>query len=108
MDKVETYVAALFTVFILLILVRILLSFVPMAPSSRGTRAFWDFVHQSTDWYLNVFRRMIPPLGMFDLSPMVGDHRALHPPRLRAVAPGLLLSDLPPWITVGRDGVSSR
>ena len=71
MDKVATYVGALFTVFILLILVRILLSFVPTAPSSRWTRALWDFVHQSTDWYLNVFRRMIPPLGMFDLSPMV-------------------------------------
>lgn len=72
MDNVATYVGALFTVFILLILVRILLSFVPMAPSSRWTRALWDFVHQTTDWYLNVFRRMIPPLGMFDLSPMVG------------------------------------
>ena len=72
MDKVETYVGALFTVFIILILVRILLSFMPMAPASRWARALWDFVHQSTDWYLNVFRRMIPPLGMFDLSPMVG------------------------------------
>lgn len=71
MDKVETYVAALFTVFIVLIFIRILLSFVPMAPGSRAVRAFWDFVHQSTDWYLNVFRRMIPPLGMFDLSPIV-------------------------------------
>lgn len=71
MDKVETYVAALFTVFIVLIFIRILLSFIPMAPASRAARAFWDFVHQSTDWYLNVFRRMIPPLGMFDLSPMV-------------------------------------
>jgi YggT family protein len=71
MDKVQTYVAALFTVYILVILVRILLSFVPMAPSSRAARAFWDFIHQSTDWYLNIFRRMIPPLGMFDLSPMV-------------------------------------
>ena len=26
---------------------------------------------QSTDWYLNIFRRFIPPIGMFDLSPMV-------------------------------------
>lgn len=71
MDKVQTYVAALFTVFIVLIFVRILLSFVPMAPGSRVARALWDFVHQSTDWYLNIFRRMIPPLGMFDLSPIV-------------------------------------
>ncbi len=71
MDAVETYVSALFTVFIIVILIRILMSFVPMAPGSRVTRAFWDFIHQSTDWYLNIFRRMIPPLGMFDLSPIV-------------------------------------
>lgn len=71
MDNVATYVGALFTVFIILILVRILLSFIPMAPGSRPARAFWDFIHQSTDWYLNIFRRMIPPLGMFDLSPIV-------------------------------------
>jgi YggT family protein len=71
MDKVETYVAALFTVFIIVIFIRVLLSFIPMAPGSRAARAFWDFAHQSTDWYLNVFRRMIPPLGMFDLSPIV-------------------------------------
>lgn len=71
MDQVITYVGALFTVFIVLIFIRILLSFIPMAPGSRAARAFWDFVHQSTDWYLGIFRRMIPPLGMFDLSPMV-------------------------------------
>jgi YggT family protein len=71
MDKVQTYVSALFTVYILIIFVRILLSFIPMAPGSRAARAFWDFIHQTTDWYLNIFRRMIPPLGMFDLSPMV-------------------------------------
>jgi uncharacterized protein YggT (Ycf19 family) len=70
-DYVETYVSALFTVFILIIFIRILLSFSPMAPSSRWARAFWDFCHQSTDWFLNFFRRLIPPLGMFDLSPIL-------------------------------------
>ena len=71
MDKVQTYVSALFTVYIIVIFIRILLSFIPMAPGSRAARAFWDFIHQSTEWYLSIFRRMIPPLGMFDLSPMV-------------------------------------
>ncbi len=71
MDQVQTYVSALFTVFILIIFIRILLSFSPMAPSSRPARAFWDFCHQSTDWFLNFFRRLIPPLGMFDLSPIL-------------------------------------
>jgi uncharacterized protein YggT (Ycf19 family) len=71
MDQVETYISALFTVFIIVIFLRILLSFLPVAPGSRAARAFWDFCHQSTDWFLNVFRRLIPPLGMFDLSPIV-------------------------------------
>ncbi len=72
MDALQTYVSALFTVFIILIFVRILLSFVPVAPGSRWTRAFFDFVFQSTEWFLGFFRRLIPPLGMFDLSPIVG------------------------------------
>lgn len=71
MDAVETYVSALFTVFILCIFVRILLSFAPRPPVSGVARALWDFFHQSTDWFLNIFRRIIPPLGMFDLSPIV-------------------------------------
>jgi YggT family protein len=71
MDQLETYISALFTVFIIVIFIRILLSFVPRAPGSRWGRAIWDFVHQSTDWFLNFFRRLIPPLGMFDLSPIV-------------------------------------
>jgi YggT family protein len=71
MDAVQTYVSALFTVFLLLIFVRILLSFAPRPPVSGVPRALWDFAHQSTDWFLNIFRRLIPPLGMFDLSPIV-------------------------------------
>ena len=69
---IQTYVNALFTVFIIVIFVRILLSFLPVAPASRWARGvLCDFVHQSTDWFLNFFRRLIPPLGMFDLSPIV-------------------------------------
>jgi YggT family protein len=71
MDQLETYISALFTVFIIVIFLRILLSFLRVAPSSRVARAFWDFCHQSTDWFLGFFRRLIPPLGMFDLSPIV-------------------------------------
>jgi len=62
MDAAKTYVSALFTVYIIIIFVRILLSFV---------RAFFDFIFQSTEWFLGFFRRLIPPLGMFDLSPIV-------------------------------------
>ena len=72
MDALQTYVSALFTVYMIIIFVRILLSFVPMAPGSRSARAFFDFIFQSTEWFLGFFRRIIPPLGMFDLSPIVG------------------------------------
>ena len=71
MELVVDYVNALFLVFTVVIFVRILLSWVPMRPVSPAPRAIWDFFHQSTDWYLNIFRRIIPPIGMFDLSPIV-------------------------------------
>ncbi|MGD9694943.1 MAG: YggT family protein [Thermoleophilia bacterium] len=71
MEDLQTYISALFTVFIIVIFIRILLSFIPTAPGSRWARAFWDFCHQSTEWFLGFFRRIIPPVGMFDLSPIV-------------------------------------
>jgi YggT family protein len=29
------------------------------------------FLHDTVEPYLNIFRRMIPPIGMFDISPIV-------------------------------------
>jgi len=40
-------------------------------PMRRSTQAIYDFIIDSTEWYLRIFRRFIPPLGMFDLSPIV-------------------------------------
>lgn len=71
MDLVAQYVNALFTVFLVVMLIRILLSWVPSVPSGRVTSALWRFFHDSTEWYLRPFRRIIPPLGMFDLSPII-------------------------------------
>jgi YggT family protein len=70
-DLVVDYVNALFTVFLVIMLIRILLSWVPRTPQGRVTSALWRFFHESTDWYLRPFRRIIPPVGMFDLSPIV-------------------------------------
>ena len=70
MDHVVDYVNALTTVFFLVILGRIVLSFLPVAPGSRWARSVFDFFHTSTEWFLGFFRRLIPPLGMFDLSPI--------------------------------------
>lgn len=71
MDQLVTYVSALFLVFTILILVRVLFSFFPSRPYSGVASTAYDFVCQSTDWYLNFFRRFLPPLGMIDISPIV-------------------------------------
>ena len=70
-DDLVTYVNAFFTVYIIIIFVRILMSWVPVAPVKPITRALYDFVHQTTGWFLNFFRRIIPPIGFLDLSPIV-------------------------------------
>jgi uncharacterized protein YggT (Ycf19 family) len=70
-DNVILYVDALFTVYVIILFIRILMSWVPMSPVKPVARAIYDFFHQSTDWFLNFFRRIIPPVGIFDLSPVV-------------------------------------
>lgn len=76
---VANYVDALFTVFLILIITRIVLSWIQMfrpIPYNMPLRATIGFVEESVDPYLNVFRRMIPPIGGggmgLDLSPMIG------------------------------------
>jgi len=62
---VADYVDALFLVFIVLIMLNILIGWMPRIPFySRWLRAVLDFITDTTDPYLNVFRRMIPSVGM--------------------------------------------
>ncbi len=72
---VANYVDAIFIVYIILILIRILLSWIPRMPYYRWLSATVDFIHQVTDPYLNIFRRFLPPIGgggmAFDLSPIL-------------------------------------
>ncbi len=74
-DDIAKYVAALFLVYLVLIFIRVLLSWVPRLPYNRALRAFVDFVHETTDPYLNIFRRLLPPIGggglAIDLSPIL-------------------------------------
>jgi YggT family protein len=65
------YVSALFLVYIVLIFIRILMSWIPRIPRAGTMRPLLDFITETTDPYLNIFRRFIPPLGMLDISPMV-------------------------------------
>jgi YggT family protein len=75
-DNVADYVSALFLVYIILILINVLISWVPRMPYNRALRAILDFVKETTDPYLNLLRRFLPPIGgggfALDLSPMLG------------------------------------
>lgn len=75
-NDVADYVAALFLVYIVLILLRVLISWIPRMPYNPALRAVLDFVSETTDPYLNLFRRIVPPIGRggfgLDLSPMIG------------------------------------
>jgi YggT family protein len=70
---VADYVGALFLVYIILILIRVLMSWIPRMPYNPALRSVLDFIVETTDPYLNLFRRIIPPIGGgLDLSPMIG------------------------------------
>jgi YggT family protein len=74
--NVADYVDALFIVFIILIFANILISYVPRMPYRPWLRSVLDFVTDTTNPYLNFFRRFMKPIGgggfAFDLAPMVG------------------------------------
>lgn len=74
-DDVANYVSAVFLVYFILIFIRILLSWIPRMPYYPWLRTTVDFVHQVVDPYLNIFRRLLPPLGVggmgLDLSPIL-------------------------------------
>ena len=75
-DDVADYVNTLVLVYLVLIFIRILMSWIPRMPYNRYLAAFLQFVSDVTDPYLNLFRRFLPPVRMgpaaLDLSPIVG------------------------------------
>ena len=72
---IANYVSALFLVYILLIFVYILLNMMfslgLRPPYSRWTDAVMNFLRDVCEPYLRIFRRFIPPIGMFDFTPMI-------------------------------------
>jgi YggT family protein len=72
---IADYVDALFLVYLILLFARILLSWIPRLPYNPVLRSVVDFIHQVTDPYLNIFRRILPPVGgggfALDLSPII-------------------------------------
>lgn len=72
---VADYVDTLLLVYIVLIFIRILMSWIPRIPYHRVLDAVLTFVKDVTDPYLNLFRRFIPLVklgpGALDISPIV-------------------------------------
>lgn len=64
------FVNALSIVYTLLIIVYILMSWLQL-PYNPVVATLRRFLHDTVEPYLNIFRRMIPPIGMFDISPIV-------------------------------------
>jgi YggT family protein len=74
-DDVADYINTLTLVYLVLIFIRIIMSWIPRMPYNRYLAAFLKFVSDVTDPYLNLFRRFLPPVrmgpGALDLSPIV-------------------------------------
>ncbi|MDQ3719467.1 MAG: YggT family protein [Actinomycetota bacterium] len=73
---VADYVITLTYVYVALIFVAVLMSFLPRVPYNRYLDMFLTFVKDVTNPYLNFFRRFLPMVklgpGALDLSPMIG------------------------------------
>jgi YggT family protein len=73
---IADYVEAIVTVYWIIILMWILLSWIEMfggrIPYHRVTTAIIAFVRDAAEPYLRLFRRVLPPIGGIDLSPIVG------------------------------------
>jgi YggT family protein len=74
--SVADYVGALFTVYLILILLNILISWVPQMPYRPWLRSVLDFITDTTNPYLNFFRRFTRTVGVgpvgIDIAPILG------------------------------------
>jgi YggT family protein len=72
---VARYVETLVILYIVLIFIRVLVSFLPRIPYNPVLRGFLDFVEAVTEPYLGLFRRFLPAVRLgpaaLDLTPMV-------------------------------------
>ena len=74
MDQLASFLSALITVYTLLIFAYIVSQLVlqfARPTYSRALDAVLGFLRDVCEPYLRIFRRFIPPIGPFDLSPIV-------------------------------------
>jgi YggT family protein len=74
-NDIADYIETLALVYIVLIFIRIIMSWIPRIPYNRFLAGFLKFVSDVTDPYLNLFRRILPMVrigpGALDISPIV-------------------------------------
>ena len=85
-SNIRSFVGVFILVYVLLIFAYVLTSWIRM-PYSPTMNRIQRFLYDVCDPYLRLFRRIIPPLGPLDLSPMVAIFSLLI---LRAVLDSLL------------------
>ncbi len=84
------YFDKLVLIYMILIFVRIIISWIPRIPYNSTLQAVLQFIHDITDPYLRIFRRLLPPIGdriPLDLSPLIALIVLII---LRAVVPPLI------------------
>jgi YggT family protein len=69
-DSVQSFVHVFIYVYILVIFVYVLTSWIPL-PYSPTLSRVQRFLYDVCNPYLRLFRRILPPLGPLDLSPVV-------------------------------------
>ena len=69
-DRIESFVHVFIGVYTLLILAFIITSWIRL-PYSPWLNRIQRFLYDVCDPFLRLFRRVLPPLGPLDLSPMV-------------------------------------
>lgn len=67
MGLIEYTLGMLIQLYIFAVIIYVFMSWVPGARESR----FGEFLEQLVEPYLEVFRKIIPPIGMIDISPIV-------------------------------------
>jgi len=72
---VANYVSAVFEVYLIILLVYVLTNLIfalgVRPPYSRFTDAVLGFLRDVSEPYLRVFRKLLPPIGMIDFTPMI-------------------------------------
>lgn len=75
-NDIANYVTTLTYVYVILIFIRVIMSWLPRMPYNRILDIVLTFVRDVVDPYLNLFRRLLPMARLgpaaIDLSPMIG------------------------------------